>query len=120
MKNATGLSILTAAELMAAEIAPRADLLAPLLSSDTIALVWGPAGVGKSFFALGIAWAVASGGSFLGWQAPRPRRVLYVDGELGVAGLRDRLALFGPVPDRLSILPHDRSDGPRLDLGTED
>ena len=61
MENATGLSVLTAA------------------------------GIGQGFFALGMAWAVASGGSFLGWRAPRSQRVLHVDGEL--AELRERLAL---------------------------
>jgi hypothetical protein len=120
MQNATDLSILTAAQLMAADRPPRRDLLSPWLASDTAALVYGPPGIGKSFLALGIAWAVASGESFLGWQAPRPRRVLYVDGEMGAAEIGDRLALFGPLPERLSIVPHDRPGGARLDLGTED
>jgi putative DNA primase/helicase len=124
MTNATGLSILSAAELLAADIAPRRDLLAPLLASDGAALVYGPAGIGKSFFALSLAWAVAGGGSFLGWQSPRPHRVLYVDGEMGAAEIGDRLALLGPLPERLSsnlrIVPHDRPGGARLDLGTAD
>jgi hypothetical protein len=120
MQNATDLSILTAAQLMAAGRPPRSDLLPPWLASDTVALVYGPPGIGKSFLALGIAWAVASGGSFLGWRSTRPRRVLYVDGEMGAAELSDRLALFGPLPDRLSILAHDRPGGARLDLGAED
>jgi putative DNA primase/helicase len=120
MQNATGLSILTAAQLVAADLPPRAALLPPWLASDTAALVYGPPGIGKSFLALGVAWAVASGGSFLGWRSPRPRRVLYVDGELGAAELRDRLALFGSPTDHLSILAHDRPGGARLDLGEED
>jgi hypothetical protein len=120
MQNATGLSILTAAQLMAGDRPPRRDLLSPWLASDTAALVYGPPGIGKSFLALGIAWAVASGGSFLGWRSPQPARVLYVDGELGAAELRDRVALFGPLPDRLSMVPHDRPGGVRLDLGEED
>src|SRR6185437_16565586 len=124
MQNATDLSILTAAQLMAADLPPRSDLLPPWLASDTAALVYGPPGIGKSFLALGIAWAVASGGSFLGWRSTRPRRVLYVDGEMGAAELSDRLALLGTLPDRLSpnlrIVPHDRPGGVRLDLGTED
>ena len=120
MQNATSLSILTAAQLMAGDRPPRRDLLPPWLASDTAALVYGPPGIGKSFLALGIAWAVASGGSFLGWRSTRPRRVLYVDGEMGAAELSDRLALFGKLPDGLSILAHDRPGGARLDLGAED
>ena len=119
MKNATGLSILTAAELLARDLPPRTDVLAPLLASDTAALVYGPSGIGKSFFALSLAWAVASGGCFLGWQAPRPHRVLYVDGELGAAELRARLALFGSPPERLMISAHGLGRGPLLDLGED-
>ena len=100
MKNASTLSIRTAAQLRAADLPPRGDLLPPWLASDTAALVYGPPGIGKSFLALGVAWAVAQGGdqgdSFLGWRSTRPRRVLYVDGEMGAAELSDRLALFGP------------------------
>jgi len=119
MQNATSLSFLTAAPLLAADRPPRSDLLTPWLASDTAALVYGPPGIGKSFLALGVAWAVASGESFLGWRSPRPRRVLYVDGEMGAAELRERLALFGPLPDTLSILAQDHAEG-LLDLGTED
>jgi putative DNA primase/helicase len=117
--NATGLSILTAADLLAADLPPRSDILAPLLASDTAALVYGPSGIGKSFFALGVAWAVASGGSFLGWRAPTPRRVLYVDGELGAVSLRERLALFGSPPERLMISAHDLGSGKLLDLSED-
>jgi putative DNA primase/helicase len=105
--------------LLAKDLPPRSDVLAPLLASDTAALVYGPAGIGKSFFALGVAWAVASGGSFLGWQAPQPRRVLYVDGELGAAELCERLALFGPPPERLMLSAHGLGGGPLLDLSEE-
>ena len=120
MQNASLLPILTANQLLAAGRPPRSDLLPPWLSSATRALVYGPPGIGKSFLALGIAWAVASGTSFLGWRSPQPRRVLYVDGEMGAAELRDRLALFGPLPGNLAIVPHDRPGGARLDLGHED
>jgi putative DNA primase/helicase len=124
MQNANDLSILTANQLRLAGRPPRSDLLAPWLASDTRALVYGPPGIGKSFLALGIAWAVAQGsdqgGSFLGWRSPRPRRVLYLDGEMGAAEIGDRLALFGSLPDGLSIVPHDRPGGARLDLGEED
>lgn len=119
MTNATSISILSAAELLAADLAPRRDLLAPVLASDGAALVYGPAGIGKSFFALSLAWAVASGGSFLGWQSPRPHRVLYIDGELGAASLRQRLALFGPPPAGLAIAAPDLATGPLLDLSED-
>jgi len=125
MQDATTLLPILPAARLRANLPPRGDLLSPWLGCDTAALLYGPPGIGKSFLALGIAWAVASGGSFLGWRAPAPRRVLYVDGEMGAAEIGARLALFGSLPDRLApdnlaIVPHDRPGGARLDLSEED
>ncbi len=53
------------------------------------------------------------------WRASRPRRVLYVDGELGAVSLRERLALFGRPPARLTFSAHDLASGPLLDLSEE-
>jgi putative DNA primase/helicase len=53
--------------------------------------------------ALGIAHAAATGGSFLGWHAPRPHRVLYLDGYTAPAEMKRRLMLFGPPPDSLQF-----------------
>src|SRR5260370_2715332 len=92
-----------ASEFVAADLPERPPLLDPILSSNTLALLYGPRGLGKSFVALGIAWAAASGGSFLGWRANRPHRVLYVDGEMAAGDLRRRLQLFGAMPPTLDI-----------------
>jgi hypothetical protein len=46
--------------------------LDPILSNDTLAPLYGPRGLGKTFVALGMAWAAASGSSFLNWHAGRP------------------------------------------------
>ena len=64
------LRALTAVELLAADIPERRIILDPILSTKSLVLLYGPRGVGKSFLALGIAWAAATGGRFLGWQAP--------------------------------------------------
>ncbi len=98
---------LPAATLVAADTLARADLpppqrlLDPLLTSRTLTLLHGPRGLGKTFVALSIAWAVASGGPFLGWRAPEPRRVLYIDGEMPIYDMGQRLKLFGPEPPPL-------------------
>ena len=95
MENATDLSLLTAAQLLAADLPPRGDVLAPLLASGTAALVYGPPGIGKTFLALGIAWAVASGGSFLGWRRPGRAACSMSTARWPPSTLRERLALFG-------------------------
>jgi len=121
---ASKLRSLSAAELLAAELPARRVLLEsgldPILTSKSLVLLYGPRGVGKTFVALGIAWAAAIGGRFLGWQAPHPRRVVYIDGEMAAADLRDRLRVFGETPDTLSFLLgdlHPKSEG-LPDLGS--
>jgi len=54
-------------------------------------MLYAKRGVGKTHVALGIAYAVASGGQFLRWQASQPRNVLYVDGEMPARLLQERL-----------------------------
>jgi hypothetical protein len=44
--------------------------------------------------------------------------VLYVDGEMGVAAVRERLALMGPPPAGLAIMAHDLGNG-LLDLSED-
>jgi len=90
---------LTAPELIAADLPERRTILDPILSTKSLALLYGPRGSGKTFLALGIAWAAASGGRFLDWQAARPRRVVYVDGEMAAVDMRERLRLFGAMPE---------------------
>ena len=55
-------------------------------------MVYAWRGVGKTWFALGIGYAMASGGMFLRWKAEKRRRVLHVCGEMPVVALKQRLA----------------------------
>jgi putative DNA primase/helicase len=48
-------------------------------------------GVGKTLLSLSIGLAVASGAPLLRWSAPRQKRVLYVDGEMPLLSLQERL-----------------------------
>ena len=67
-------------------------LLDPILPERSLSMLYAPRGIGKSWLGLSIGLAVASGSTLLRWTVPRPRNVLYVDGEMPLAELQSRLA----------------------------
>ena len=100
-------SRLNATELIVADLPPREPILDPILAQKSLAMLYGPRGLGKTFVALGIAWAAAAGGSFLKWRASRPHRVVYIDGEMAAVDLKERLRLFGSAPSTLDFVIAD-------------
>jgi putative DNA primase/helicase len=117
--------ILTADDLLRAELRPRETILSPWLPTKGLAMVYGPRGIGKTHLTLGCAYAIASGDGFLRWRAPTPRRVLVIDGEMPAVTLQVRLARIidaagkaPPEPGYLRILAMDLQDG-GFDLGNE-
>ena len=87
-----GLKVLDGEDLLTAEFPPRSLMLAPWLPDKGLTMIYGTRGVGKTWIELSVAHAVAAGGEYLCWRAPRPRRVLYVDGEMPAATLQERYA----------------------------
>jgi putative DNA primase/helicase len=67
-------------------------MLTPWLREKGTAMIYSPRGVGKTLLNLSAGYAIASGGTFLDWSAPEPRRVLYVDGEMTAVEMQHRLA----------------------------
>jgi AAA domain/Homeodomain-like domain len=117
--------ILTADDFLREELPQRETILSPWLPSKGLAMIYGPRGIGKTHLTLGCAYAIASGGCFLLWSTPRPRRVLVIDGEMPAATLQERLTRIideakeaPPEPAYWRILPMDLQDG-SFDLGNE-
>ena len=79
------------AELFALDIKPRGMVLEPIIPEKGLVMLYASRGTGKTHVALGIAYAVATGSTFLKWRAERPRQVLLVDGEMPASALRERL-----------------------------
>ena len=86
---------------------PDPALLGPVMPGS-IALLRGPRGVGKSWLALAMSHAVASGSGLLGWNA-RPAPVLYVEAAMSGALLGARLRTLGAAP-ALQIVCDERLD----------
>jgi hypothetical protein len=86
------LKTLTAEELLRLELKPREYALAPILPFPGLAMIYAARGLGKTYVALSVSHAIASGGRALRWDAPRPLRVLHIDGEMPAPALQERLA----------------------------
>lgn len=104
---------LTVADFLSKNIKPREMILDPIIPEKGTAMLYAARGTGKTHIALGIAYAVAAGTKFLRWEAPKPRRVLLVDGEMPAAALQERIASIitgathEPAPGFLKILAGD-------------
>lgn len=94
---ATSLRAVSIEELFALDLPPREMLLAPFLPSQGLVLLVAKRGVGKTHIALGIAYAVASGGTFLRWNASIAKKVLYVDGEMPAVLMQERLRMIAAM-----------------------
>ena len=111
---APALKVVTAHELLAAKIPAREKILAPWLLSSGLNMIYAARGIGKTHAALGIAYAVASGGEFLGWRAEVPRKVLFLDGEMPARSIQERISRIvantdkePPSPEYLRICTPD-------------
>jgi AAA domain len=63
-----GLKVLDGEQLLSANFPPRSLMLAPWLLDKGLAMIFAPRGVGKTWIALSIAHAIASGTEFLRWK----------------------------------------------------
>ena len=72
------------------EYPKRKMILSPWLPERGLCMIAATRGIGKTYLALNIAISVASGRSFLKWQAPEPKKVLYIDGEMPKSDFQER------------------------------
>ena len=115
-------------ELIEKDIPPRAPLLDPVFTVQSLNMVYAFRGIGKTHFALSCAYAVASGGGVFGrWFAPSPARVLYIDGEMPEVTLKERLKSIAlgadsdiTDPDCLRILTPDEQEAAMPNLATRE
>jgi putative DNA primase/helicase len=112
-------------EFLSMSIPERGLLLSPILPVQGIGIMYAPRGIGKTFAALSVAVAVASGGAVFNWRAPMPKKVLYVDGEMPAIAMQSRLAaLVGgmAIPplalENLNLITPDLQSRPIPDLST--
>ena len=107
------------------KIPPRALLLDPWLPAQGLTMIHAQRGVGKTYVALSIAYAIASGGSIFKWSALEPKRVLYIDGEMPAITMQERLANIAlasnkqpPDPSYFKLITPDLLEAGIRDLST--
>jgi len=84
---------------------PEPDMwLRPWLSTSSLAMIHAERGGAKTWLALAIAHAVATGRSLMDWPNERRGKVLYIDGELPGELIQSRLKNFGGAESDLSNL----------------
>ncbi len=111
-------------DFIAMDFPPRDAIVAPFLLKQSLTMIYGWRGVGKTHVSLGVSYAAACGGSFLKWNAPKPVRVLFVDGEMPAGALQARLSAIiastgvEPLDGFLTIITPDLQKGAMPDLST--
>ena len=88
----TNFSAIALEHFLSLELPERGHLLYPILPEQGLVMLFAPTGTGKTYAALSIAYAVASGGEIFSWQSPGPKPVLYLDGEMSARVMKERLA----------------------------
>jgi AAA domain len=103
------------------EIPPLDRILGELVTTTSRIMVVGPTGIGKTNMLMGAGMASADGADFLHWRGcGRPRRVLYIDGEMSrrlfKARLEDAIRRHGNRPKTLFAFSREDFEGmPPLD-----
>jgi hypothetical protein len=119
------LKVIELGDFLAMELPERELILGPWLPKAGLCMIHAFRGIGKTHLSLGVGYAVAKGGEFLGWRAPTPRNVLFVDGEMPASTLQERLARIitmsgdTTLPGKLKIITPDlQHDGIMPDIAT--
>ena len=109
----------TLQELKDMAIPKREMVLSPVMPAKGLAMIYAARGVGKTQIGIGVSYAVATGGSFLRWHAPQPRRVLYIDGEMPASALQERVNMLASSANAMPSIDYFRFLAMDMqDLGT--
>lgn len=128
LPSAQTFKVRTASEIASTDFYKKREyILEPIMPVKGLAMVYAPRGLGKSWVALTMAYAIATGRiAFDRWTAPRARIVLYLDGEMSMEMIQERLnavaAGFGdPEPSsNLKLCCADDQDTPIPSLATSE
>ena len=93
--EALGKSFVTGKELKGLIIIPRKKIMADWFREGDLGYIFGFRGVAKTWFALGLGTALATGGKIGEWQAHETVQVAYLDSEMPAEDIRSRVTGLG-------------------------
>jgi len=119
-----GLIRLSLTELLALDVPPKDAIVDPWLKTKDLVMIYAWRGSGKTYFGLTLAWSLVTGTDFMKWAVPKPRSVLYVDGEMPIESLKLRLSKIiagnqSPQLARLDFIAADVQERPIPSLATK-
>ncbi len=127
LQRKTHFNPINIADILSREIPPKNLILKPWLREKDLSMLYAERGLGKTWLALSIAYAIASGGKLLNFEACEPKRVLYVDGEMPAISIKERLfkislSSIGKIqnPNFFRIINDGIEDNKIRDLGSWD
>jgi AAA domain len=86
-------------------------LLGKLLCTTSRLFIIGETGIGKTLFGAAIGGACAKGAAFLNWEAGRPARVMFIDGEMPIETFKERMELIAASYGReIPFFGYNRED----------
>jgi hypothetical protein len=97
-------AILTESEFQTVEMPERESIIEPWCKEQSIALIPGWRGVGKTWFAMGMMDSITRGNPFGPWQVTQAVPCLYLEGEMPASDIRERFHDLNPTGERKSPL----------------
>ena len=109
-------AVLEDKEFIKLDLPEKKTIVIPWLPEQSITLISGWRGVGKTWFAMGLLDATTRGQSFGPWEINEPAPCLYLEGEMPYQDVRERFIELNPSLERKAPL-HILSDAYANELG---
>jgi hypothetical protein len=99
-------STLPSTKLKNLQIPPRQKIVGDWFRESDLGFIFARRGLGKTWFSLGLATSIANNTNFGPWKTHCQLPVLYIDGEMPLESIEQRIAGLG-ASDDLHVLNHE-------------
>ena len=98
---------ITADVLLTIEITLRELFCGSWFREADLGFIFGERGAGKTWAILHLLIGIATGRNVGPWRVPCPQKVAYVDGEMPLVDIRDRIKALGGSHSNLIVINHE-------------